>query len=272
MDTQNSLKRLWEESPIASTALTTPLVDQARLILETPASESPGSLTETVYARPPSRSLASLKSGPSEKYAGATSLAWLMLDIKDNIAERSETEPHRLGEHIWEVRNIIDLLIAQGERALPSDRSLPMPPPFAILDAMIEPYFATYNQHFPLWQKEKFIEVADDLRRSPSPERDLAAIICCNNLVLLALGANSLRSSRGRPTQSNYPYQRSSIDFDIIAGFLTNAKQAIKRTHLLLTPSLLNLQALLSLVSSVPRSRSHETRSDWCKLLTKIST
>lgn len=174
-----------------------------------------------------------------------------MLDIKDSIAERSEREPYRPSEQTWQVRNKIDLLIAEGGRALPSDRSPPMPPPFAILDAMIEPYFATYNQHFPIWQKEEFIEVANDLRRSASPERDLASIVCCNNLVLLTLSANSLRSSRGRPTQSNHAYKRSSIDSDIIAGFLANAKQAINYTDLLLPPSLLNLQALLSLVCSI---------------------
>lgn len=207
-------------------------------------------MTEAVYARPLGRFATNPKSGRSERYFGPTSLASLTLDIKDIIAERFEAEPYRLSEHAQEAQNKINLLIAQGERALPNDGPPPMPPPFAILDAMIEPYFAIHNQHFPIWRKEKFIEIANDLRHSASPEREHASIVCCNNLIFITLTANSLRSCRGRPTQSNYTCKRSSIDSDIIAGFLANAKRAIEHIELLLSPCLLNLQALLSLVCS----------------------
>lgn len=40
----------------------------------------------------------------------------------------------------------------------------------------------------------------------------------------------------------------SSIDFDIITGFLTNAKRALKHIDQLVSPRLTNVQALLSLV------------------------
>ena len=205
-------------------------------------------VTEAVYARPFGRFTTNQRSGRSERYFGPTSLESLMLDMKDIIAGRFGIEPRRLSECAQEAQSKIDILIGQGEGELLKDGLPPMIPPFAILDAMIEPYFATNNPHFPIWRKEKFIQMANDLRHSASPEQDHASIICCNNLILTALTANSLRSRRGRPIQSKHARKRSSIDSDITTGFLANAKRAIERIELLLSPRLINLQALLSLV------------------------
>lgn len=191
-----------------------------------------------------------------------------MLDIRDIIVERFQAETNGPSEHAQEAQNKINLLIFQRERPFLNEGPPPMPPPFAILDAMIEPYFATYNQHFPIWRKEKFIEIANDLRYSASPERDHASIVCCNNLILVTLAANSLRSCRGRQTQPKYTYKRSSIDSDIIAGFLGNAKRAIEHIGLLLSPGLLNLQALLSLVCLF-LNITHESFNIWCNSLTR---
>lgn len=223
---------------------------------------------EAFYARPLGRFTTNPRSGRSERYFGPTSQASLILDIKDIIAERFEAEPHRLSEYAQEAQNKINLLTVQGERALLTDGPPPTPPPFAILDAMIEPYFAMNNQHFPIWRKEKFIEIANDLRHSASPEREHASSVCCNNLILITLTANSLRSCRGRSTQSTYTSKRSSIDSDIIAGFLANAKRAIEHIELLLSPCLLNLQALLSLVCS-SLSITHEMSKTWRNSLTR---
>lgn len=173
-----------------------------------------------------------------------------MLDLRDVIAERFGTETGELSECAQLAQRKIDLVISQGEEELIRHGAPPTAPPFAILDAMIEPYFATINPQFPIWRKDQFIQLANALRQSASPEQDWASSICCNNLILMSLTANSLRSHRGRPVQSQHARKISSIDSDLTIAFLANAKRAVGNIQLVLAPRLINVQALLSLVCS----------------------
>lgn len=171
-----------------------------------------------------------------------------MLKIKDDMTDGCDSESHTFKECISQAQLKIDLLVKQGEGECAKDTLPPTTPPFAILDAMIEPYFSSINPHFPIWTKEKFIDMATTLRQSPSSERDFASIICCNNLILMAMSADSLCSNRGESTQNRQGTKVSSMEFDMIAGFRANAKRAIQNIDQLLLPRLINVQALLSLV------------------------
>jgi hypothetical protein len=147
----------------------------------------------------------------------------------------------------------IDLLMDREEELI-KDGSAPTAPPFSVLEAMIEPYFATINPYFPIWTKEHFIRLATVSQESDYPDQDRAYVICCNNLILMTLTANSLRSRPGKQVQSKHRRKTSSIDFDLTRSFLTNAKRAIDNIELLLSPRLINVQALLSLVCYRPKS------------------
>lgn len=130
-----------------------------------------------------------------------------------------------------------------------SDGSVLTGPPLVIVEAMIEPYFGMVNPHMPLWTKESFRRLMDSAPESSNASDKRAYDVCANNLVLLTLQAKSLHSrvisSRTR-TEASGP---SSIDMDLIRSFITNAKRALENVELLLlNPSLLTLQALLSLV------------------------
>ncbi|KAE8551010.1 hypothetical protein EYB25_007242 [Talaromyces marneffei] len=160
--------------------------------------------------------------------------------------EGVELEPHSLRECVVQAERKIDLLVGQREELI-KDRSPPTMPPFAILDAMIEPYFTTINHNFPIWTKERFNQLAIAMRQSESSEKDLASIICCNNLILMALSANSLCSHRVKSPQIKQAQKISSIDFDVIEGFLTNAKRALNNLDQVVSPRVINVQALLSL-------------------------
>lgn len=96
---------------------------------------------------------------------------------------------------------------------------------------------------------------------SPGPaqqrydRQDRASIVCCNNLILMTLVAESGSArpkkqgdvaSRSRRTSSTSSTP-SSGDLDLASGFLANAKRAVGNIELLLTPRLRNVQALLSL-------------------------
>ena len=178
-----------------------------------------------------------------------------MLDMKDIITEGLEFETQTLRECVLQAQRKIDLLVGQGEDELIKDRSPPTVPPFAILDAMVEPYFASISYHVPIWTRERFNRIATALRQSIPSEQDLASIICCNNLILMALSANSLCSHRGESLQTNQARKTSSFDFDVIAGFLNNAKRALKNIDQIVSPRLINVQALLSLVCPLLKLR-----------------
>ena len=171
-----------------------------------------------------------------------------MLDMKDVIAEGLDFETQALRECVLQAQHKIDLLVSQEEDELIKDKSPPTVPPFAILDAMVEPYFATISYHVPFSTRKGFNRMATALRNSTSSEQDLASIICCNNLILIALSANLLCSYREESLQTNQARKTSSFDLDVIAGFLNNAKRALKNIDQIVSPRLINVQALLSLV------------------------
>ena len=206
-------------------------------------------MTKPTFTRPLGRFLTDHNNGFSERYLGPTSLDSLSLDIKEVITELLGSEIPALGECALLAQRKIGFLISRGEEELIKDGSPPTAPPFVILDAMLEPYFATINPHFPIWTKERFKRIALALRQSMSPERDLASIICCNNLILITLTANSLCSRRGSPLQTKHQRKTSSVDGDVIRGFLRNAERALENIDQILSPRLINVQALLSLVS-----------------------
>ena len=97
------------------------------------------------------------------------------------------------------------------------------------------------------------MQMAADMKQSLSHERELASIICCNSLVLMTLTAKDLWSRSHRVAHLRHGNKTSSFDSDIIQSFLKNAKRALKIIDYLVSPCLINVQALLSLVRFLPR-------------------
>lgn len=92
--------------------------------------------------------------------------------------------------------------------------------------------------------------MATALRQSTVPERDLASIICCNNLILMTLTANSVSSRQGRSAKTKHRLQTPSMHSELITGFVRNAERAFRNIDQVVSPRLINVQALLSLVSA----------------------
>jgi hypothetical protein len=203
-----------------------------------------------------------------ERYFGPTAFESIALDIKDAISANLDSDPQRPGQDLLKAQQKIDQLLnnnCERQREPATEMSPLIPPPFAVLDAMVEPYFATINPHFPIWTKARFCQMAAALRQSLSgagsniagqqqqQQQDQASIVCCNNLILMTLAADSARP--GKPTQSAKHVRRSSStasfasgSLDLASGFLDNAKRAVDNIEPLLAPRLRNVQALLSLV------------------------
>ncbi|KAK2743553.1 hypothetical protein FQN57_004851 [Myotisia sp. PD_48] len=252
LHTQDAVKRLLDNgltiSPLPSTG---PGSGHVLSKHERSSSSPLNSGTFSIFTRPSGRFLTDHNNRDSERYVGPTSLDSLILDIKDVIAEHTESENQSLQECAQLAQCKINHLVGLREEELLKNGSPPTVPPFAILDAMIEPYFASINRKFPIWTKERFVRMATALQHSPSPEQDVASIVCCNNLILMTLTATSLSSRRGKSVHmQKFTRKTSSIDSDLIAGFLTNAKRAFENIDQIVSPRLINVQALLSLVCS----------------------
>lgn len=172
--------------------------------------------------------------------------------MRDSLLEplvSSGSENQSVRESALLAQQKLDRLVNQEETTI-RNGILPTAPPISILKAMVEPYFSTINTHFPIWTKESFMGIVAALQETESSDQDLGRIVCSNNVILMTLAANLLqppphpdKSNRSKSTRG-----ASSIDLDLTKGFLANARRAIEHADVLLSPRLINVQALLSLV------------------------
>lgn len=168
--------------------------------------------------------------------------------------QSSRPEIETISEAVSLAHHKVESLMGRDDELI-KDGCAPTMPPHSVLEAMIEPYFATINPYFPIWTKERFVRFAIASQHSEDPEQDRAYVMCANNLILITLTATSLRSRSVQQARSSHRSLSSSVDIDLTRTFLTNAKRAIKNIELLLSPRLINVQALLSLVSHLFRVR-----------------
>ncbi|KAI1776600.1 hypothetical protein F4818DRAFT_354047 [Hypoxylon cercidicola] len=247
-ETQDTVKRLVSGIPTYTNTFATL---QSGHTWPTPE-ETTSILHETeVFRRPLGHFLRSHDVEGSERYFSPTSLESLMYDIKDLflvplINGESENQSVRqcalLAQH-----KLVDL-VSRNEEII-RNGAPPTAPPISILKAMIEPYFVTVNPQLPIWTRESFMRVATALEENSLVNQDLGLVVCSNNLILMTLAANLSHASpqQDKSRQSKSARIGSSINLDLMNGFLANAKRAVEYAGLLLSPRLINVQALLSL-------------------------
>lgn len=190
--------------------------------------------------------------GGRERYYGSTSLVSLMQDmaviLQTNTCGMDNTQTNSTRATAAR-EEILKLAEPHDMYARVSDGSILTGPPLVIVEAMIEPYFEMVNPHMPLWTKESFLRLIDSAPGASNASDKRAYDVCANNLVLLTLQAKSLHSRAVSSRANTEASVASSIDMDLIKSFIANAKRALENVELLLlNPSLLTLQALLSLV------------------------
>lgn len=184
-------------------------------------------------------------------YFGPTSLETLMLDFGELLPSPIDPELQKFGDDDSSIRERIKTFVDASQHKCPRETpSPPTEPPLVILEGMMVPYFSKINPHFPIWSRGGFDKILESLRQhSTSLEDDWASIVCCNNLILINLTMDSVHSAQQRMVQSGSNGSLSSMGSELIAGFLANTKRAIENIGLL-SPRLLNVQALLSSVGS----------------------
>ncbi|KAG5926951.1 hypothetical protein E4U42_002770 [Claviceps africana] len=209
---------------------------------------TPDNTSRQLFARPLGRLVEDRSRISETRYFGPTSLNYLMLEFGDLISHQVSLDFQAWGDTGVLIQDRINAFVGCSKSKLRTGViSPPTGPPLAILDAMTDPYFANVNPSFPIWKKDKFLEMVDSLRHpSNRAESRWASIVCCNNVILLSLNADSVRSVQRKMAQSGMTGNVSSLDSDLIAGFLANSKCAVENLGLV-SPCLVNLQALLSL-------------------------
>lgn len=125
-------------------------------------------------------------------------------------------------------------------------------PPRELLDAFVEIYFNQINGMLPLFHKDTFSE---NVRRSyeQGPDASDAWILCFNGIVLLILNIRALGSSK-KATGRASATAEGAVEADLIKPFHANFRRGLNRLQSLLEPSLVNVQALILMVSSHSRS------------------
>ena len=128
----------------------------------------------------------------------------------------------------------------------PVNDSLPASsPPLGILAPMIDPYFDNLNPHMPIWSRNYFRSLVDELQLSQNELLHKGHDISLHSVAILTLTAKlSISSVHSRPSSPSW----SSIDMEFVKYFLSNAMKAVQDFQDYLTQRLSNVQALLALV------------------------
>ncbi|KAI0152106.1 hypothetical protein F4776DRAFT_669924 [Hypoxylon sp. NC0597] len=247
-ETQNTVKLLASGTPAGADALA---ALQSNPTWPTPEDTTHINFETPVFKRPLGHFIRGHNVEANERYFNPTSLESLLYSMRDLILGplvNDNTRDQSARDCALLAQKRFDLLVSREEESARNE-ILPTEPPISILRAMIEPYFANINPHFPIWTKESFMRIVAALQEPDGSDQDLARIVCSNNLILMTLAANLSHppTHQNKLRRSKSTHRSSSIDLDLTKGFLANAKRAIEHAELLLSPRLINVQALLSL-------------------------
>ncbi|KAI1126026.1 hypothetical protein F5Y10DRAFT_294143 [Nemania abortiva] len=181
----------------------------------------------------------------SEMYAGPITIHCLAIDAKELILEPA-IRSGSLNQH--DAASLTDrldnLLTSQQKNVQENHDTEPLlsMPPTAMLETMIEPYFDHLNPTFPIWTRQRFRNEINNYQTG-----NASYAVAANNIILLTLTAKFVRTmSRTELVNSNedtFP----SIEVELIKPFVTNARRAAEQMGRLSSPTLSNVQALLSL-------------------------
>jgi len=144
---------------------------------------------------------------------------------------------------IKEASDLLQKLSTNTQVEITGDGLHPTLPPRAILDNFLEPYLANLNPVLPIFSRAT-LHAAIDVQYDPQTLLpDPAWVVCFNNIILQTLNIKSGFDSKSRNST------RNTMDEDLFMSFLMNAQRCFDNIEKLLKPRLVNVQALLSLVS-----------------------
>lgn len=192
----------------------------------------------------------------NEQHYGTSSLASLFSEIeliletrlgdeKDNTVNSNET----LRECQSALHNMAKTMMYHDSLDLPSEDLPPTLPPKDVLDAVVDTYFGQVNSMLPVFRKDTFCENIQRIYDGGLDQADSAWILCFNNVILQTLSTDSIEflSPVDRRVATT---QGESQEAELLRPLLVNYRRGLKKLDCLLEPKLINIQALLTMVSS----------------------
>ncbi len=157
----------------------------------------------------------------------------------------NDTEPSTVGvmlqECLVKIKNMFEAMETEGWVNRANDGRPLALPPRSLLDALAEPYFTHINPILPMFQKQEFLKkLAKNYK--PGIDVDEGQVLCFNNIVLQALNMNVKQG----PTMA----ANDAMETELIKLFHANYRRGLSKLERLSNPSLVNVQALMSMVGS----------------------
>ncbi|TAQ91168.1 hypothetical protein B7494_g548 [Chlorociboria aeruginascens] len=153
------------------------------------------------------------------------------------LALHDASFPHKL-------QRVCDLLDKVGTNThgdLSGDGLALSLPPRSILETFVQPYLANINPTLPMFHKSSLLAAIENQYDHQRSHPDPALIVCFNNIILQTL---NIKSGFDFKCRNSAP---GTMDDDLMASFLVNARRGFDNFERLLKPRLVNVQALLSM-------------------------
>lgn len=101
---------------------------------------------------------------------------------------------------------------------------------------LIDAFFERINRYFPLFRRDTFMKNVNKMYENPSAMNDRGWLVCFNNVLLFSLYGSTMNGQK-----------KEEIQTALVEKYFFNSWAAFDDVSILLTPSLINVQALLTL-------------------------
>lgn len=129
-------------------------------------------------------------------------------------------------------------------------------PPQVVVYSVLDRYLNHINLHVPVFEAGELYGTISDCYRSNGPPIHTAWLVCSNCIVLLTLRLDGCVARRSGLDMD--PWSNQS---EVIENALSNCRRALADLDALLQPSVVNIQALIMLVSNSTLNANYEYSS-----------
>ena len=202
----------------------------------------------------------------NEQHYGTSSLASLFGDIDsllgaisdkeiDHVNGQSGARPSSAGaalQRVSALQNTTKSMVSHDSLDL-SGENLPLVlPPKGLLEATLNFYFDQVNPMLPVFQRHSFCENVQRSYEIPSHQIDEAWILCINNIILQTLNTESL-DFFNKPDDTGNVIHGEATETELLKSLAINFRRGLGKLTSLLEPKLVNVQALITMVSRHPQ-------------------
>lgn len=198
----------------------------------------------------------------NEQYYGSSSLVSLLGETKALLEQRSkESQEGNIGDSAMDhsdgfarcltiMESIAKSSIIDDHLDMSNDGFPLALPPQRILEPLLEPYFNQLHWSLPIFRKAAFCESVRKNYVTEPGKIDTAWIVCFNSIIVQTLNARALGiSSQALPEERASHTYGDSMEVELLGPFLINFRRGLDKLGHFHEPKLINVQALVSMVS-----------------------